>query len=37
MFIYSETKDKLSLKWIGPVRKIKKKQPSCLEEYQKQG
>ena len=37
MFSYPETRDKLSLKWTGPVRIVKEKRPYYLIEYWKQG
>lgn len=35
IYLPRKKRDKLSLKWIGPVRKIKKKHSSYLREYQR--
>ena len=35
IYLPRKKRDKLSLKWIGPVRKIKKKRSSYLREYQR--
>ena len=37
VYLPRNKRDKLSLKWAGPVRIIKEKHPSYLIEYQKQG
>ena len=37
VYLPRNKRDKLSLKWNGPVRIIKEKHPSYLMEYQKQG
>ena len=37
VYLPRSKRDKLSLKWVWPVRKIKKKHLCYLKEFQKQG